>query len=103
MLQQLAGRWSAVLRASDTLSRLGGDEFIVLLPTTDSRGADVIAQRLRATIDDVFDIEGHPLHVSVGLAVDTGGQADANTLMNQADEAMYRVKRARHDDTAPEG
>lgn len=95
LLQQLAQRWSGILRASDTLSRVGGDEFVVLLPATDSRGANETALRLRAAIDQAFDLGGHRLHISVtvGIALHDGGHGDANALMRQADRAMYRAKR----------
>jgi diguanylate cyclase (GGDEF)-like protein/PAS domain S-box-containing protein len=104
LLQELALRWSGILRASDTLSRVGGDEFVVLLPATDGNGANDIADRLRTAINEPFDIEGHRLHigVSVGIAVHQGDDEDANTLMQQADEAMYRAKRQRRAGTLQE-
>jgi diguanylate cyclase (GGDEF)-like protein len=95
LLQELALRWNGILRASDTLSRVGGDEFVVLLPETDSKGANETVERLRAAVDQDFEIEGRRLHigVSVGIAVHQGGNEDANALMQQADEAMYQAKR----------
>ena len=95
VLQQLADRWSRILRGSDTLARVGGDEFVVLLLETDGDGAHETAARLRAAIDKPFEVEGSRLRVSVsiGIAVRHGGQGDANALLREADGAMYRVKR----------
>jgi len=99
LLQQLAVRWKLLLRGSDTLSRVGGDEFVVLLPATDEAGAEETAQRMRAEIERPFDIEGQSLRVgvSIGTAVHTRGDQDANDVMRQADRAMYRAKRQRTD------
>jgi diguanylate cyclase (GGDEF)-like protein/PAS domain S-box-containing protein len=99
VLQQLSVRWSGILRASDTLSRIGGDEFVVLLPATNSAGADEIADRLRSMVDAPFDVHEHrfSISVSIGIIVHEGGQGDATALIRQADEAMYRSKR--HGDT----
>jgi len=95
LLQELAHRWSHMLRGSDTLARVGGDEFVILLPGTDGSGADETARRLRAEIDLPFEIEGHRLHVSVsiGIALHRGGCGNANALLRQADGAMYQAKR----------
>jgi diguanylate cyclase (GGDEF)-like protein/PAS domain S-box-containing protein len=95
LLQELAHRWSHMLRGSDTLARVGGDEFVILLPGTDGSGADETARRLRAEIDLPFEIESHRLHVgvSIGIALHRGGYENANALLRQADGAMYQAKR----------
>jgi diguanylate cyclase (GGDEF)-like protein/PAS domain S-box-containing protein len=95
LLQELSRRLSRVLRGSDTLSRFGGDEFVVLLPGTDESGAVETVARLQEQIRGPFDIEGTTLriHMSIGIAVNSGGTADARVLLRQADEAMYRMKR----------
>jgi PAS domain S-box-containing protein len=94
VLQRLAHRWSSLLRGSDTLSRVGGDEFVILLPGTDGRGAHETATRLRAEISQPFEIEGHRLRVgvSIGIVVHRGGRGDANALLREADAAMYQAK-----------
>jgi diguanylate cyclase (GGDEF)-like protein/PAS domain S-box-containing protein len=94
LLQQLADCWEGILRASDTLSRVGGDEFVVLLPATEVSGANDTAQRLKMAIDRAFEIEGHRLHigVSIGIAVHQGRDGDARALMQEADRAMFRAK-----------
>jgi diguanylate cyclase (GGDEF)-like protein/PAS domain S-box-containing protein len=97
VLQQLTRRWSHMLRGSDTLARVGGDEFVILLPGTDGSGAHETAQRLRTEIDQPFEIEGHRLRVgvSIGIAVHHGGRGNAIALVREADGAMYRAKRQR--------
>lgn len=97
VLQQLARRWSRMQRGSDTLARVEGDEFVLLLPGTAGSGAYETAQRLRAEIDQPFEIEGHQLQVgvSIGIAIHHGVGGNANALVREADGAMYQVKRQR--------
>jgi diguanylate cyclase (GGDEF)-like protein/PAS domain S-box-containing protein len=97
LLQQLAVRWRGILRGSDTLSRVGGDEFVVLLSTADGNGANQTAQRLRGAIEEPFEIEGYRLHlgVSIGIALHQGRDGDADALLREADRAMFRAKRER--------
>lgn len=83
------------LRESDTLARVGGDEFVVLLPHIDSRlDAQLVAERIRAALSHPFTIEGHVLHISasigIGIFPEQGG--DDVSLMKSADDAMYRAK-----------
>jgi diguanylate cyclase (GGDEF)-like protein/PAS domain S-box-containing protein len=94
ILQQLSVRWSGVLRASDTVARIGGDEFVALLPATNSAQAAEIAERLRSTTNTPFDVNEYRFSISVRIeiTVHEGGRGDANALMQQADQAMYRAK-----------
>ncbi len=68
---------------------------MVLLPATDEAGAEETAQRMREEVKRPFDIEGQSLRVSasIGIAIHTGGDQDANDVMRQADRAMYAAKR----------
>lgn len=97
LLKQLSDRWRAVLRASDTLSRLGGDEFIALLLSADGTGASETAQRLEVETKKAFVIEGCPIQisVSVGVAVHKHGEVVADAIIHEADLAMYRVKQGK--------
>ena len=94
-LVEVAGRLSSALRASDTLARLHGDEFVVLLPEVD---ADSDARGVAATLLDAiappFDIDGQSssLTASIGLSVYPRDAADAAGLLRVADAAMYRAK-----------
>ncbi len=98
VLKTLARRWSARIRAADLLARLGGEEFCVVLPGTDSAGALAIAEALRAaTSGELVNLgDGMALKVtvSVGVAgVGRGERADLESLLRVADAALYAAKR----------
>lgn len=95
LLQQAAKRIKDCLRQSDTVARWGGDEFTILLPqVVNVEEAVKIAQRLQAAFKSAFDIEQHHLHVSnsVGVALFPNDGDDAETLVKNADVALYRAK-----------
>ncbi|MGC4076366.1 MAG: diguanylate cyclase [Rubrivivax sp.] len=97
LLQQVAQRLKHCVRASDTVGRMAGDEFVVLLAQLHAPGdAAAVAEKIRAALCEPFDVAGHVVTVSpsIGLAVypDDGEQLD--TLIDGADEAMYLAKRA---------
>ncbi len=94
LLIELSRRIQTMLREEDTVSRLGGDEFILLLPGTDAQGAAQVAQKLLDTIAQSYHIEPHDLTVttSIGIAVYPDDGADLETLFRNADAAMYRAK-----------
>jgi diguanylate cyclase (GGDEF)-like protein len=96
LLKTVAARMVECVRATDTVVRLGGDEFVVLL-VDQPDNQDIIAanvQKLRAVIARTVRLEGHDLAVtsSVGVANYPGDGADADTLIANADSAMYRAK-----------
>jgi len=97
LLRQIGPRLRGLLRAADTIARLGGDEFAVLLPATDAAGATRVAQMLLTALDAPFAIAGQALDVggSIGLALHPDHGADAATLLQRADVALYAAKRAR--------
>ena len=95
ILQALSQRLREAMRATDTVARFGGDEFMVLVPELESRdGALTLACKLRELVDAPFDWEGVQLQigVSIGIALypDHGHSADA--LLAAADTAMYVAK-----------
>ena len=95
VLHALAERCCSVLRKSDVVGRVGGEEFAILLPETDVDGAVEVAERLRAAIAAVGipREEGVPLRVTVSIGVSTlAGNANLVTLMSQADDALYDAK-----------
>lgn len=97
VLQQVAQRLLDAVRASDTVARMGGDEFYVLLPgAADAADALRLAGKICATLAEPFDAEGKVLHIgaSVGVALYRDQAGDDKTLMRQADAAMYRAKQA---------
>ena len=93
-LVEVARRMRSLLREGDTVSRLGGDEFILLLPRSDARGAAQIAQKLLNAIAEPFQIEQYDfvMTASIGIALYPGDGADIVTLSKSADTAMYRAK-----------
>lgn len=96
LLREVGRRLVSALRGSDTVARMGGDEFAVLLPGTNPEGAARAARALIAAIEHPFDPDGQV--VEVGLSIGTAffpehGQ-DADTLLRHADLAMYVAKRA---------
>lgn len=97
ILQLSAQRMATVLRASDTVARLGGDEFAVLLPGADLDHAELIAEKLRAVLEEPYELEGHRFYVgaSLGIAMYPEHGDDEVLLMQRADIAMYAAKRAK--------
>lgn len=92
VLQQVADILTREARQPDFVARYGGEEFVIVLPETDSEGALYIAERIRYKIEQAIWTQ-RPVTVSIGVA-SYGSQADAEALLSQADQAMYRAKRA---------
>jgi diguanylate cyclase (GGDEF)-like protein/PAS domain S-box-containing protein len=95
LLQGVAERLKRWGREQDTIARLGGDEFLVMLPhVVDVPDAAVAAERLMDVIDDVFVIQEHSLHVScsLGISIFPDHGETAETLIKNADAAMYSAK-----------
>jgi len=95
LLRQLAARLKGAVREQDTVSRLGGDEFILVLPGTDMQGATHVAVKVMELAALPFQIEQNELAVtpSIGIALFPGDGEDFDTLCKCADTAMYRAKR----------
>ncbi|MBL8516813.1 MAG: PAS domain S-box protein [Betaproteobacteria bacterium] len=100
LLQGVSLRLSALMRKGDTLARLGGDEFVVVLEQLkEPEDAGVVAQKIINSLSEPFDVSGHALNTSasVGVSVFPNDAVDADTLMRNADMAMYFAKeRGRH-------
>ncbi len=96
VLRQVSARMSEVMRNSDLVARLGGDEFAVLLPGTDREGADVAARKLLAAFQRPFQVEGQTVRVGASLGISLAPEHARETanLIERADLAMYRAKRA---------
>ena len=94
LLVQVAQRMARTLRAEDTLSRLGGDEFILMLPAIGAEGAQQVAKKLIEAVARPCQIEQYELvsTVSIGIALYPQDGEDFETLSKNADAAMYRVK-----------
>ena len=93
-LVQVAQRLKSVLREEDTLSRQGGDEFVLVLPYTDAKGAAHVAERLKVLLASPCQVEEHGLVVttSIGIAVFPEDGRDFESLSQRADMAMHRAK-----------
>jgi diguanylate cyclase (GGDEF)-like protein/PAS domain S-box-containing protein len=95
LLQSIAKRLVSCVRSSDTVSRQGGDEFVVLLSEMEqSEDAAISALRILQAVAEVHTIDHHDLHVttSIGLSVFPDDGKDAETLVKNADTAMYQAK-----------
>ena len=94
LLQAVAQRMSSCLREADTVSRLGGDEFVVLLPETGAQGAAHVAQNILERAVGPYDIAGNQLSItsSIGISLYPHDGANVETLIKNADTAMYHAK-----------
>ncbi len=114
VLREFCDRCRDAVRATDYLVRYGGDEFVVILPQTDARGALAVGRRILNSVRDTPFAQGTqnvPVTVSIGLttAPPEGGVA-SGVLLKRADDALYQVKRSGRDglvmwqrSTSPDG
>ena len=97
LLKEIAARLGECVRDTDTISRQGGDEFLIVL--SDLRGRDAITPvllKIRERLQAPFELDGHELStsVSMGVAIYPDDGRDFDTLLKKADTAMYRAKDA---------
>ncbi|WP_309043621.1 diguanylate cyclase domain-containing protein [Marinobacter sediminicola] len=95
LLQQVAQRIKQQLRDTDTFARIGGDEFVVLLPQIkDNQGVNQIMARIEEAMAELFQIQHHTLqcHVSQGAALYPEDGTSVQALLSQADKNMYADK-----------
>lgn len=99
-LKWVANQLQSSVRASDTVGRMGGDEFVVLLAQLSESDAILdLAEKVRTTLKQSITVNGRELQVScsIGVAVFPHDGVDVDTLMKQADDAMYKAKAAGRD------
>jgi diguanylate cyclase (GGDEF)-like protein/PAS domain S-box-containing protein len=95
LLQSVAGRLANCVRGTDTVSRMGGDEFVVLLSEVEkAEDAAITATRMLEAVAAAHSIDEHNIHVttSIGVSVYPDDGLDAETLIKCADTAMYQAK-----------
>ncbi|WP_146200995.1 putative bifunctional diguanylate cyclase/phosphodiesterase [Tumebacillus permanentifrigoris] len=95
VLQAMAERLKSCITPQDTLSRMGGDEFTLLLPKLNGiEHAITVSQRLLQIVREPLVVEGTEVHIttSIGIALYPDNGLDTDTLMKNADIAMYRIK-----------
>ncbi len=95
LLQSIAKRLVFCVRGSDTVSRQGGDEFVVLLSEMEqAEDAAITARRMLLAVAEAHSIDLHELHVttSIGVSVFPDDGLDSETLIKNADTAMYQAK-----------
>jgi diguanylate cyclase (GGDEF)-like protein len=100
LLQQLAKRLQDSIRASDTVGRIGGDEFVLLLGELGGPDAALaLAEKIRQEVRRPYHIDSHELTIScsLGVAIYPDHGTDEVTLTKCADEAMYRAKEGGRD------
>ena len=97
MLREVAARLAAVVRETDYVARLGGDEFVVILPAIAAPAdASIVANKIIAALATPIHSEGHELHTSpsIGISIFPDDGADGDTILKNADTAMYHAKAA---------
>jgi diguanylate cyclase (GGDEF)-like protein len=95
LLQSISRRLTGLLREGDTVTRIGGDEFTILVPHLQhSDDAIVVARKVRDALKHPIEIDGRELYVStsIGISLYPNDGEDANALLRNADAAMYRAK-----------
>ncbi len=95
LLQQVAQRLSKVVRQEDTLGRLGGDEYVLLMEGDfNLRDLSKVSNKLLGSFSETFHVQGHDLYPtsSLGISIYPDDASDADQLMRNADAAMYQAK-----------
>jgi diguanylate cyclase (GGDEF)-like protein/PAS domain S-box-containing protein len=95
LLKQIAERFRSALRENDVIARLGSDEFAVALHDVKQHfHTGVVAQKMLATLEPVFQIDGHELRLgaSIGISIYPQDGNDAEELLQKADIAMFKAK-----------
>ena len=95
LLKEVSKRLKSLVRQGDTIARMGGDEFMFLFPgIKDTRDAGIIAEKILRSFSQPFIVEGQEIHVtaSIGISVFPNDGLDGESLIKNADSALYRAK-----------
>ena len=96
VLSAIADRFRATVRGSDTIARIGGDEFLVICEEGGAADGVRTAERLREAFADPFEVAGvaHSIPLSIGVSVSPAKATTPDQMIAEADAAMYEAKRA---------
>jgi diguanylate cyclase (GGDEF)-like protein len=93
LLTELSQRFDTVLRPGDLVARLGGDEFVIVLRGASALGAEVVAERLLEVVRRPIEVQGRKVVITASVGIcDAQPDADAETILRDADVALYRAK-----------
>jgi diguanylate cyclase (GGDEF)-like protein len=92
VLRDIAYELRKRLRSFELVYRLGGEEFLTVLPGIDARGGAEVAERLREAVEQARPTD-IPITISAGVSAARGAQVDYDTLFKSADQALYEAKR----------
>lgn len=95
LLRSVVGVVKKLLRESDMLFRMGGDEFMVLCPDTDKKGAIVCADRMQEAVASITIID-KSVSFAYGIAHSSENYKDMDDMLQNADSAMYECKQKMH-------
>ena len=97
LLREVACRLAATIRETDTVARIGGDEFVILLPDISHvTDAAIVAGKIIGALSSAINVDQHELHTSpsIGISVFPADGSDGDTILKNADTAMYHAKAA---------
>lgn len=97
LLKQVATRLQRLIRSSDVLARIGGDEFTFILNNIETRvNASLVANKIISALSEPFDLDGQICHIggSIGISFYPDDSDNSENLIKQADEAMYLAKKS---------
>ncbi len=95
LLMEVATRLQSVIRSSDTVARMGGDEFTILLPNVrDKENASIVAEKILKTLSEPYRVDGNEFYItaSVGITLYPDDGKTVDELLKNADTAMYKAK-----------
>jgi diguanylate cyclase (GGDEF)-like protein len=94
LLRSVAARLSATLRETDTIARIGGDEFVVLLPETTAASAAIALAHVQESLQTVAEGYGPEVRASFGSVTFVSAPGTVEEMLQLADVAMYQAKKA---------
>jgi len=97
VLAEVARAITATMRGTDLFARMGGDEFVVLLPETDAREAMAVVQRVRAAAASAARAAGYPVALSAGITTFRFPPESVDAMLAAADDLLYKAKAAGRD------